>query len=205
MKRLIIIFFSIISAVAIYATAYQHRPFENADMSRKVQTVVTTSQYRPFDNTDVPGKFQIYQRQSRKNAIKIKTVPQNIKLRNGNSYDVLMNRNEYESINRVHLSQQNVQYYNYRENISASASNRVEYKNHIAMKMQYNKSEEIFQNDPFIEIGSFQAVGVDTNPPDAWGEVVPDVDDDVDEGPMGDVIIPMLLFALLWVIKRRNL
>lgn len=163
----------------------------------------TTPQYRPFDDTDMPGKFQMYQRPAKK-AIKVVPAQQNIKLRDGRSYDVLMKSRNQATDGRVVISQQNVQYYNYRGEISETS--RVEYNEHIAMKMRKGNAINSMPNTPFVETGDIQSVGYDSNPNEGWGEQVKDEeDDDTSDGPIGDAILPLLLFLLLYTTIRRKI
>ena len=189
MKKLIIFCITIIGVVALNATTPQYRPFEDNDMPGKLNT-----------------EYQMYQR-SQKKAIRVNnqyhTPRINNSYKNQSSYITTNNPNNINTP-KTTISQQNVQYYNYRGEISETS--RVEYNEHIAIEMRKGNTINSMPNTPFVETGDIQSVGYDSNPNEGWGEQVKDEEDDnTSDGPIGDAILPFLLFLLLYTAIRRKI
>ncbi len=167
----------------------------------------TTPQYRPFEDNDMPGKlnteYQMYQR-SQKKAIRVNnqyhTPRINNSYKNQSSYITTNNPNNINTP-KTTISQQNTQYYNYQ--VATNTPSKVEYNEHIAMEIDNKNAIHNMPNTPFIETGDIQSVGYNTNPDEGWGEQVED--DDTQEGPIGDAILPLLLCLLLYIGFRRKI
>ncbi len=187
MKKLIIFCITIIGVVALNATTPQYRPFEYNDMPGKLNT-----------------EYQMYQR-SQKKAIRVNnqyhTPRINNSYKNQSSYITTNNPNNINTP-KTTISQHNVQYYNYRGEISETS--RVEYNEHIAMEIYNGNAINNMPNThtPFVETGDIQSVGYDSNPNEGWGEQIEE--DNTSEGPIGDAILPLLLCLLLYIGFRRK-
>ena len=190
-----------IGVVAINATTPQYRPFEDNDMPGKI----VLKQY-PFENKiqqKMNNEYKLYQRTQKVTPIIVDPSIYMHHSKTNNEYRgnyiIPTNQNDNSNLNNsVTISQQNVQYYNYRENIN-SATN-VKYNTPINIKI---KTKDNIIDETIIATNNAMFVAPDSNPDEGWGEQVED-DDDIEDGPIGDAILPLLMFILLYFGIRRK-
>ena len=210
MKKIIVsILFVVLGGVASLMAipqAQTSKPFEQNDINPK-------RAHQPFEQNDVPEvgtkhikqnekiwnqEYREYQRKEVKQPIDVKTTNPKVKLKEGESYNVVGETKVATQTGNVTISQgSDAQYYHRYERGVCGTVKVEEYQKPLSMnQFAVNATDE--ESSDIIETGQMQNVGYDSNPNEGWNEQVKD-------GPIGDAIIPLLLLALLYIrIKLRG-
>ena len=133
-----------------------------------------------------------------KQPVDVKTTNPNIRLKEGESYNVVGETKVASQTGNVTISQgSDAQFYHRYERGECGTVKVEEYQKPLSMnQFAVNATDE--ESSDIIETGQMQNVGYDSNPNEGWNEQVKD-------GPIGDAIIPLLLLTLLYIrIKLRG-
>ena len=204
MKKIIVsILFIVLGGVASLMAipqAQTSKPFEQNDINHK-------RAYQPFEQNDIPEigtkhikqnekiwnqEYREYQRKIVKQPVDVKTTNPNIRLKDGESYNVVGETKVATQTGNVTISQgSDAQYYHRYERGECGTVKVEEYQKPLRMN-QFTVNATNEEPLDIIETGQIQNVGYDSNPNEGWNEQVKDE-------PIGDAIIPLLLLALLYI------
>lgn len=211
MKKIIVsILFVVLGGLASLMAipqAQTSKPFEQNDINHK-------RAYQPFEQNDIPEvgtkhikqnekiwnqEYREYQRKIVKQPVDVKTTNPNIRLKDGESYNVVGETKVATQTGNVTISQGSDAQYYHRYERGESADVAVESFQKPLKVNQSSSSDATGDDDEVvIETGQMQNVGYDSNPNEGWNEQVKDE-------PIGDCILPLLLLTLLYVrIKTRK-
>ena len=204
MKKITIsILFVVLGGVASLMAipqAQTSKPFEQNDINHK-------RAYQPFEQNDIPEigtkhikqnekiwnqEYREYQRKIVKQPIDVKAKNPNIRLKDGESYNVVGETKVASQTGNITISQgNNAQYYHRYERNECGTVEVEEYQKPLKIN-QFATNYTSEESSDIIETGQIQNVGYDSNPNEGWNEQVKDE-------PIGDAIIPLLLLALLYI------